>query len=76
MNMTGASVKYLNTFHLNRTQSSCNNCFLNILQKYYQLHILGTLDMYGYLHQKQQWKIAESLMFMCLQKMNSISNVF
>ena len=40
-------------FAFNRTQSSCNNCFLNILQKYYQPHILGTLDMYGYFHQKQ-----------------------
>ena len=40
-------------------KSSCN-LFLNILQKYYQLPILGTLDMSGHFHQKQ-CQLAENL---------------
>ena len=46
--------------------------FLNILQKCYQLPILGTFDMSGYFHQKGQYQLAETLMFVWIQKMNSI----
>ena len=36
-------IKYLNVLHHNRTQKQLRQYFLNILQKYYQLPILGTL---------------------------------
>ena len=45
-------VKYLNALHQNRTQKQLQHFFQNILQKYYQLHILGFLDMSGHFHQK------------------------
>ena len=48
--------------------------FLNILQKYYGLHILGNLEMSGQLHQKRYCLFVETLMFICMQKMNSILN--
>ena len=47
-----ASVKYLNVLHHNRTQKQLQHISLSILQKYYQIHILGTLDMSGHFHQK------------------------
>ena len=34
--------------------------FLNILQKYYQLPILGTLDMSGHFHQTQLCQLVET----------------
>ena len=46
-------VKYLNVLHHNKTQKQLRLFFLNILQKYYQLPILGTLDMSGHFHKKQ-----------------------
>ena len=46
-------LKYCNVLQLNRTQKQLRHVFLNILQKYYQLHILGTLDTSGHFHQKQ-----------------------
>ena len=45
-------IKYLNVLHHNKLQSSCDNYFLNILQKDYQLSILSILDMCGHFHQK------------------------
>ena len=39
---------HLNVWHHNRTQKQFPQFFLNILQKYYQLPIVGTLDMYGH----------------------------
>ena len=44
-----ALIKYLNVLHLNRTQKQ----LLHSLQKYYQLPILGTLEISGHFHQKQ-----------------------
>ena len=46
-------VKYLNVLHHNITQKQLQHFFLNIMQKHYQLPILGTLDMSGHFHQKQ-----------------------
>ena len=46
-------VNYLSVFHHKRTQKQLRHFFLNILQKHYQLSILGTLDMSGHFHQKQ-----------------------
>ena len=46
-------MKYLNIFHQNGTQKQLRHFFLNILQKYYQINILGTLDMFGHFHQKR-----------------------
>ena len=42
-------IKYLNGLHHNRTQNQLQHS----LQKYYQLPILGTLDISGHFHQKQ-----------------------
>ena len=47
---------------------------IKILQKHYQLPILGTLDMSGHFHQKQLCQLVETLLFICMQKMNSIPN--
>ena len=44
-------VKYLNVLYNNRRQKLLQYFFLTIA-KYYQLPILGTLDMSGHLHQK------------------------
>ena len=44
--------KILEHFDHNRTQKQFQHFFLIILQKYYQLRILGTLDMSGHFHQK------------------------
>ena len=46
--------------------------FLNMFQKYYQLPIMGTLDMSGHFHQKRYCQLTEILMFICMQKMNFI----
>ena len=46
-----APVKYLNILHHSRTKKQLQH-FLIILQKCYQLPILGTLDMSGHFHQK------------------------
>ena len=46
-------VTYLNDLHYNRKQKQLQHFFLNILQKYYQIPILGTLDMPRHFHQKQ-----------------------
>ena len=46
--------------------------FLKTLQKYYQLLILGTLNMSGYFHQEQKSQLVETQMFIYMQKMNSI----
>ena len=40
--------KYLNILHYSWTQKPFWHFFLNILQKYYQIPILGTLDMSGH----------------------------
>ena len=45
--------RYLNVFHYNRTQRQLQYLFLKILQKYYYLPILGTLDMPGIFHLKR-----------------------
>ena len=42
--------------------------FLKIMQKYYQLRILGTLDMSGHFHEKRECQLEETLMFICMQK--------
>ena len=47
------TVKYLNVLHENSTQKQLRHFFLNILHKYYQLPILGTLVMSGHFHQKR-----------------------
>ena len=44
--------KYLNVLYHNRTQKQLQYFFLNILQKYFQLLVSGTLDMSGHLHRK------------------------
>ena len=59
-------------FASQRTQKQLQHSFLNILQKYYQFPILGTLGISGHFHQKQ--KSQETLMLICKQKMNSILN--
>ena len=46
---------------------------LNIMQKYYQLPILETLNMSGHFT-INQCQLPETLMFICMQKMNSIPN--
>ena len=38
-------------------KSSCDTFFLNILQKHFQLPILGTLDMSGHFHQKPECQL-------------------
>ena len=68
-------VKYLIVLHHNRTQKQLQHSFLNMLQKYYQLPILGTLDISGHLHQKQP-QLVKTLMFICMEKMNSLPNFF
>ena len=45
-------IKYLNVLHHNRMQKWLQHFFLNKLQKYYKLPILGTLDITGHFHQK------------------------
>ena len=44
--------KYVNVLHHNITQKQLQQFFFDILQKYYQLPILGTLDMSRHFHQK------------------------
>ena len=39
------TAKYLNVLHHNRTQKQLRHFFLNILQKYYQFPVLGTLNI-------------------------------
>ena len=53
MDLDWTPVKYLNVLHQNRTKKQLRHFFLNILLKYYQIPILGTLDMSGHFHQKQ-----------------------
>ena len=43
-------IKYLNVLHHNKTQKQLQQFFLNILQKYYQLFVLGILDMSDHFH--------------------------
>ena len=50
-------VQYLNVLHHNRTQKQLRYFFLNILQKYYQLPILGVLNMPGHFLQKRQCQL-------------------
>ena len=69
-------VKHLNVLYHNRTKKQLQKFFLNILQKYYQLPILGTLGVSGHFHQKWYCQFVETLMFICMQKMNSIPNFF
>ena len=45
-------------------------------QKFYQVPILGTLDISSRIHQKQQFQLVETLMFFRMQKINSIPNFF
>ena len=45
-------VKHLDVLHHNRTQKQLQHSFPKVLLKYYQLPILGTLDMSGHFHQK------------------------
>ena len=47
-----------------------------ILQKYYHLLIWSTLEMSGRFHQKRLYQLVEALMFIWMQKMNSIPNFF
>ena len=42
-----------NVLYHNRTQKQLQCFFLNILEKYYELPILNTLDMSGHFHQEQ-----------------------
>ena len=53
-----------------------NMPFLTTLQKYYKLAILGTLDMSGHFYQKRLFQFVETLVFICIQKMNSIPYLF
>ena len=46
--------------------------FFKTLQKYYQLLILGTLNMSGYFGQEQKCQLVETEMFIYMQKMNFI----
>ena len=46
-------VTYLNVLHRNVIPKQLQHFFLNGLQKYYQLPILGTFDMSGYFHPKR-----------------------
>ena len=46
-------LKYLNVYYHNRTQKQLWHLFDRILQKYYQLPILGTLDISGHSHWKR-----------------------
>ena len=46
--------------------------YLNILQKYYQIPILGTLDMSGNFYQKRYSKLVETLKFICMQKTSTL----
>ena len=69
-------IKYLSVLHHNRTQKLLQQFFLNIFQKYYQLPILGTLVMSGHFHQKQYCQLVGTSMFICMQIMNSIPNLF
>ena len=57
--------KYLNVLYHNRTQKQLQYFFLNILQKHYQLPILGTS---GHFHQKWKCQLVKTLMFICMQK--------
>ena len=46
-------MKYIYVLHRSRTQMQLQQLFLNMLQKYSQIPILGTLDMSGHFHQKR-----------------------
>ena len=48
--MTGPH-KISECFASQQNTKQLQQCFLNILQKYYQLPILGILDMSGHFHQ-------------------------
>ena len=48
--------------------------YLNIL--HHNKSTLGTLDMSGHFHQKQECQLVETLVFVYKQKMNSIANFF
>ena len=69
-------VKYLNVLYHNGTQKKLQYFFLNILRKYSQLLISDTLGMSGDFHQKYYCQVVETLIFICIQKMNSIPNFF
>ena len=46
-------ITHLNILHRNGIPKQLQHFFLNGLQKYYQLSILGTFDMSGYFHHKR-----------------------
>ena len=72
--------KYLNIFHnifhQSRTQKTLQYVFFNVLQKYSKHFISGTLIMSGHFHQKLYCQLVETLIFICMEKMNSIPNFF
>ena len=47
-------IKYLDVLHHNRTQKQLRHFFLKILQEYYELPILGTLDMSDHFYQNNE----------------------
>ena len=57
-------LKYLNVLHHNRRQSTCN------MQKYYQLSILGILNMSG--HFLQKWWYQLELFLKILERNNKL----
>ena len=59
------NTKFFVLFH--RLNEIINISFLKILQKYYQLTVLNTLDMPGHFHQKRERQLIETLMFICMQ---------
>ena len=64
--------KYLNILQHNRTQKSSQDIFLNILQKYYQLPLLGTLGMSGHFHQNSNANLKKLWCLPACKKMNCI----
>ena len=56
------------------TTNILDPCSLNVLHR--NKKILGTLDMFGHFHLKRQCQLVETLLLICMQKMNSNPNLF
>ena len=69
-------VKYLNVLFQSPTQKHLQFFVLNVLQKYSKRLILGTLDMSVQFHQNYKSQVAQILIFICIQKMNTMPNLF
>ena len=69
-------IRYLNILHHNRIQKQLLHFFLNMLQKYHQLSILGTLDLHDNFHQKPLCQLVETLTFICMQKLSPRPKLF